>query len=510
MALFSSLRTKLFILFSSLFLAIILLNFYLNVSNIKNRTYNYLESSNVTISKLLESTIREDLYTNKYDEIRNIVYSIENIYIKNIYILDPQGRIIIDKDSSQSSKKVFPFYEKLLHVADHQIANDHQYLTMKVFRLLDVTLGYMVIEANIAQYELDITKEINLMILYTILYGFLSIVSSFFISRSISRPLEEIITIMQRTQSNQRLNFERQPQKEYQYLTDAIKLKHNALQELNIHLEDEISIKTKELQVLNASLEERIEEAVNDLHKKEELLKQQSRHAQMGEMIAMIAHQWRQPLSAISATAFSIIIKSKRKKFDLSTPEAQSKHLLYLEKNLESIQEYVQFLSHTIDDFRNFFKPEKLKERCSINDVVDKALQIIQVPIQNHNIEITTELHSVQTLELFKNEMTQVVLNIMKNSEDNFLDKHVSGGEISLVTYDQDRSIVLEISDNGGGIKPAIIDKIFDPYFSTKEEKNGTGLGLYMSKVIVEEHNHGHLDVQNRDQGVCFIITFKL
>jgi len=508
MAFFSSLRLKLFILLNMTFLIILVINFYLNINTAKERTFNYFENSNYTITKLLTTNIRNYLQNKEYDEIRNFIYSIENTYIENIYILDSLGKIILEKSSLIQTDSDYPLYNTL--VKNGTIINDEQYLSMKAIKFLDTTIGYTVVQGNINQYHIEINKEINLLILYTILFALLSVLSSFLIARSIARPLESIIAKMQYTAPNEELIFDKQPQIEYEYLTDAIKSKHNSLHDLNTHLEDEVTRKTLELKGLNASLEERIEEAISDLQQKEKLLRQQSRHAQMGEMIAMIAHQWRQPLSAISATAFSIIVKSKRKKFDLSTPQAQNIHLEYLEKNLESIQGYVQFLSQTIDDFRNFFKPEKFKEYCLINHLTDKALQIIEIPMQNNNITIKTKLDSVQSVKLFKNEITQVILNILKNSEDNFMEKKVSGGEILIYTYDQEKSIILEISDNGGGIKEEIIEKIFDPYFSTKKEKNGTGLGLHMSKVIIEEHNHGKLKVENRDKGVCFIITFNL
>ena len=508
MIFFSSLRRKLFTLLSISFFIILIVNFYLNSASAKERTFSYLKNTNQTIMKILSNTISSNLQNKEYGKIRKILSCIDNIYIQNIYILDSNGNIILDKSSSIKTTIKYPLYTTLLK--EKSVVNDKQYLSIKVMKLLDSPIGFIVVQGDMNQYHTEINKEINLLIVYTIFFTLLSMLSSFFIAQNIAKPLEGIIAKLQRTPPYEKLSFDKQAQKEYQYLIEAIEFKHNSLYELNMHLEDEIATKTLELKNLNSSLEERVEEAILDIQQKEKLLKQQSRHAQIGEMIAMIAHQWRQPLSAISATAFSIIVKSKRKKFDLSSPESQDKHLQYLEKNLESIQGYVQFLSQTINDFRNFFKPEKLREHSLVNHLVGNALQIIKVPINNNNIEIKTKLDSVQAVKLFKNEITQAILNILKNSEDNFIEKKVSGGEIHITTYDQEKEIILEICDNGGGIDEDIIENIFDPYFSTKKEKNGSGLGLYMSKVIIEEHNHGKLQVENRDGGVCFIITFNL
>ncbi|MEA3522279.1 MAG: HAMP domain-containing sensor histidine kinase [Campylobacterota bacterium] len=510
MIFFASLRTKLFILFSFTFFIIISLNFYININNSKDRIYNYFTSSNDTIMQLLSTHLHGYIHTKDYDQIKKFINSIDSLYLKNIYILDSKGHSILEKTATLQTPTPYPFYNALLNAKGHKFINNEHHLIMKTFDFLDTTLGYIVVEGDLYQYNQNITKESDSVLLSTLLFILISIISAYLISRSISKPLENIIFKLQKTDPNEKLIFNKQPQEEYQYLSDAITAKHNALQKLNIHLEDKVTQKTFELQNLNAFLEEKIEEAVTNLQQKEELFQRQSRHAQMGEMIAMIAHQWRQPLSAISATTFSILVKSKRKKFDFSTEKAQMAHITYLEKNLEKIEEYVQFLSQTIDDFRNFFKQEKLKEECSINDIVKKALQIIEEPLRNYNIEIKTELTSLKSTKLFKNEMTQVILNILKNAEDHFLENHISGSEISIYTYDCDKGIILEISDNGGGIDPHNIDKIFDPYFSTKKEKNGTGLGLYMSKVIIESHNNGILEVENRDKGATFIITFNL
>jgi signal transduction histidine kinase len=246
-----------------------------------------------------------------------------------------------------------------------------------------------------------------------------------------------------------------------------------------------------------------IVELSNINHKYEEKMLMQSRLAQMGEMISMIAHQWRQPLGAIASTALNMKLKLELKKFDLETLSGRnSLHNFFINK-LDDIENYVENLTTTIDDFRNFYKPNKTRSAVSFNTVVHKVLQIIGSSINNDNIEILEESHDDALIDMHENEMMQVIINILKNAHDNFIEKNITAGEIKI----KSKNNALYISDNGGGIPDEILDRIFDPYFSTKDEKNGTGLGLYMSKQIIEKHENGTLTAKNQNNGVLFTIT---
>ncbi len=504
---FSSLRFKLFTLISILFIILISFNFYINITNIKEHNYSYLKSSNETISTLVSNCIYTYIKDKNYKKIKKIIYSIENPYIKNIYILNENAEILLDKTATAPQHKKYKYFKQL---KNNKLTNENHNLIIKTFTLSGKIFAYMITEGNIQQCKIDITKEINIQILHTILYLFLSLISSYFISKSMIEPLEKIINKIKLTNPNESIKFDISAQKEYQYLSDIISQKHNSLHKLNMNLEKEILDKNMDLQQLNASLEGKIAEAINNLEQKEKLLQHQSRHAQIGEMISMIAHQWKQPLSAIAASTYALAIKAKRKTFDLSTKDAQDAHFENLEKNLDEIQKHIKDLSQTTENFRSFFKPEVSKQRCLINDTVEQALQIIKSPMQNSNINISTKLNSVQYIELFKNEITQVILNILRNAQDNFQKNNISNAMILIKSYDQEKSIILEISDNGTGIEKENINKIFDPYFSTKTDKNGAGLSLYIAKIIVHEHNNGTLRVENRDNGATFIMTFNL
>ena len=270
------------------------------------------------------------------------------------------------------------------------------------------------------------------------------------------------------------------------------------------------SIKLQEkYQILNESLEQQIDLALKENTKKEKLLQQQSRLAQMGEMIKMIAHQWRQPLSAISSSILSIQTKKTSPKYNLELKDDMNKFITFMDKKHTNINGYVQTLSSTIDDFRNFFKPDRSKEKVNLTLPIKRALNIVEGSMHSKNIFIQTEFLNDDEISMYQNEMMQVLLNILKNAEDNFIEESSIKKNIKIKTYQEDEMWIITIFDNGGGIPEDILQNIFDPYFSTKDEKNGTGLGLYMSKIIVEEHNGGKLNVYNIDDGVTFKIILS-
>lgn len=227
----------------------------------------------------------------------------------------------------------------------------------------------------------------------------------------------------------------------------------------------------------------------------EEKMFQQSRLAQMGEMISMIAHQWRQPLSSINATVSSLQVKQALGNCDEQTYAGE----------FEKITEFVQHLSGTIDDFRTFYKPNKKLTKTSLESIIGKSLRIIEGSLRSLNIELIVESNSHDEVEVHENELIQVILNILQNAKEHFIDEKTQNPSIKIMTD----SHTISICDNGGGIPQEIINKIFNPYFSTKNEKNGTGLGLYMSKTIVEDHHNGTFEVANIDNGVCFKIQLE-
>jgi len=232
------------------------------------------------------------------------------------------------------------------------------------------------------------------------------------------------------------------------------------------------------------------------LKTKEILLQKQSRLAQMGEMISMIAHQWRQPLSAIATVSASMEINAE-------LGRVNNEHII---EQTRKIASYINHLSTTINDFRDFFKPDKAMEPVLLGQLINATLAMINSSIKNNNINVIQKLDDEVEFMTYANEIKQVLLNLLKNAEDALTIKGVENPTIMIATFNEPNFVNLIVQDNAGGVPVEIIRKIFDPYFSTKENKNGTGIGLYMSRSIIEEHCGGELTVENKRDGAAFKI----
>jgi PAS domain S-box-containing protein len=251
----------------------------------------------------------------------------------------------------------------------------------------------------------------------------------------------------------------------------------------------------KELERLNIELEERVQKKLITLRQKDEMLQAQSRSALMGEMISMIAHQWRQPLSTIS-----LLINDINMKYIMNALDSE-----YLKSSIDKTNQTIHYMSKTIDDFREFFKPNKEKEYVFVEKSVKNAISFIEPLIKKYEIELNINIISDDKIVVYKNELLQVLINIIKNAIDAIIENGINKPKITVVIDDIDDKKIINIIDNAGGVPSDIIDKVFEPYFSTKK-KNGTGLGLYMSKIIIEEHLLGKLSVKNFEDGAIFSI----
>ena len=285
------------------------------------------------------------------------------------------------------------------------------------------------------------------------------------------------------------------------------------LQKANEKLETRVAARTRELENIRAELEEQNAElkltyqgvkvesagrilAVEELRKKETLLIQQSRMAAMGEMLANIAHQWRQPMNMLGLKIQEIGLSYELGGF--------SKELL--DANIEKAMEILFHLSQTIDDFRDFSGPDREKSLFSVNRVVAKTLSFIQENFTRLGIVIETDIGLELQINGYPNEYGQVLLNVLMNARDAFTTQRTSDARIIIRSCSEGGRVVLTLADNAGGIKEEIMEKIFDPYFTTKELGKGTGVGLFMSKNIIEKGMGGRLSAHNVEGGVEFRI----
>ncbi len=221
----------------------------------------------------------------------------------------------------------------------------------------------------------------------------------------------------------------------------------------------------------------------------------QSRMASLGQMLANIAHQWRQPLTELSLTMFNIKKSAKN-------------------DNKEKLDEYykeslviIENMSQTIDDFSNFFNPNKVKEKFFIDIAIDDALLITKKLLQREDIYINKEFEKIEVFGVL-NEFSQVIINLIQNSSEAFNSNDVFDKIITIKVYQDEKNVLISYSDKAGGTEN--LDKIFEPYFTTKHQSNGTGLGLFMSKMIIEKSLNGTIEAKNIDNGLQFLIKIPL
>ena len=286
------------------------------------------------------------------------------------------------------------------------------------------------------------------------------------------------------------------------------------LRQFNLELEERVRQRTRELEKSQAVLERQNEElqktylglkteaadrirVMEELRLKDQLLLQQSRMAAMGEMLGNIAHQWRQPLNLVGLKIQEIGLSYKLGAF--------SEELL--DVNVSKAMEILLHLSKTIDDLRTLSTPDKVKISFKVEEVIAKTFSLIGENLKAQGIGIEINVGDDARIEGYPNEYAQVLLNILMNSRDAFLERGIKDPRISIRAWMENERAELVISDNAGGIDEKIIGKIFDPYFTTKDLGKGTGVGLFMSKTIIEKNMGGRLTVRNTDDGVEFRIS---
>ncbi|MBT7117121.1 MAG: HAMP domain-containing histidine kinase, partial [Campylobacteraceae bacterium] len=257
-----------------------------------------------------------------------------------------------------------------------------------------------------------------------------------------------------------------------------LEAKEKELEDLNKKLEEKVILKTKEIEDLN-------------------IVFHQARLASMGQMIANIAHQWRQPLTSLNLALFNI--KKEAKKGNIDIVEAMYNNTKNTIKNM----------SETLENFTDFFKPNKIKTKFSVKNSINESISLLGKTILDEHISIKTNIEDAK-LTGVSNELTQVFINLIQNSKDAFISNKISN-RIILLTIKQDNNIlIIDFKDNAGGITTDIIESIFEPYFTTKHQYQGTGLGLFMSKMICEQSFDGNISVNSQDNTTVFRIELPI
>jgi signal transduction histidine kinase/ABC-type nitrate/sulfonate/bicarbonate transport system substrate-binding protein len=266
----------------------------------------------------------------------------------------------------------------------------------------------------------------------------------------------------------------------------SILYRQRFLKKINNALIHRVDEKTKKLRDINNQLEKRIKEEVEENLKKDRLLSQQQKMISMGQMIENIAHQWRQPLSIITTSISGIKVKKMLNDLDDE----------FLYKTLDSVMNTSQYLSNTIDDFRYFFKPQKEKEKFYLEKCCNKTIDLLRPNFIENNINVICKADEVEIFG-YETELIQVLINILNNSKDALSLLENEEKLIFINISEENGKALIKVKDNAGGIPDDILDKIFEPYFTTKHQAQGTGIGLYMCQEIIYKHMNGYINISN-------------
>jgi signal transduction histidine kinase len=264
------------------------------------------------------------------------------------------------------------------------------------------------------------------------------------------------------------------------------------------HMFDIVARQRRELEDLTHTLEERVREKTEENARKDRLIIHQARLAELGEMIGNIAHQWRHPLTRLSLILQNIKALNNKDRLEKEK----------LNTMLATANEQIFFMSDTIDNFKDFYKPAVESVDFTLREAYEKVMEIVGYDLKHKNITVTYREEAPLQLHGKINQFAQVLLNLIANARDALIEREIPDPRIRIEARAAEGGYIVTLCDNAGGIPEAYLDRIFEPYFSTKEEK-GTGVGLYMVKTIIEEKFGGRVTVRNEEEGACFTIELE-
>ncbi len=457
------------------------------------------------LKDIWESYKRLIFIKNGYKNYKRFTYSTDG-YIKQGY---KTGGFLHTK--SVERKQFYILISKLKELQTTQLENSY-----KTFQKAKVSFS--------KKQKIIITGAVVVIVL-TLLFGFLIARSIVFSMESVQQGLGKFFDLLGRKiDKNEKIRIELKSTDEFGEMAKMINANIEVLREKlkkDIRLIEDATSVMSDLKkgnldrrlVENASsselnklkevmnemlddLEDRIVLEIDERTKQEQLLIQQSKLASMGNMIGNIAHQWRQPLSEINAVLINMQVKKEHE--DLSDEDFES--------SIKECDVILSHMSNTISDFQNFFKPSKEKTKFSLQEECKNASYIIESSLKYNSIDFRIDIEEDCEIFGYPREFSQAILNILSNAKDVLVERKIENPYIKLTLKEGKKYAVVKIEDNGGGVKTKNIERIFEPYFTTKHATKGTGIGLYMSKIIIEDNMHGFIDIKNTKNGAIFTI----
>ena len=469
---------------------------FFNYSNTNKLSQDILNEKRTINSSLLINLVKTPLLVFDFATLDNILAEFgKNKGVVGVKITTNNNKMISE---SINDKNIFSHIMKEYKNPEESFTHNQIHF-VDIFKINedDTILATVMIVYDIQNTKDKITSNLNFILLIAIIGILISTIVAYLIGTKIMNSLTKLKQAAEQisTDENKKIDINIKSNDEFEYLANSFKS-----MQLNLILRNaNIKAQSNQLILLNEKLEGKVTKAVEENRQKDQLLSHQSKLAAMGEMIGNIAHQWRQPLNALAA---NIQFLKEDYEDELIDDEFLDD---FIEKNMKTIY----FMSKTIDNFRDFFKTSKLKEDFKILKCIDKPINIIkpQLDVIGIDLDISGDDFTVNAIE---GEFQQVILNIINNAKDAIVENEIKNGKIELETKIKDNKGIITIQDNAGGIPSDSIDRIFEPYYTTKEQGKGTGIGLYMSKMIVANNMEGLLNVSNVNNGARFEIILNI
>jgi signal transduction histidine kinase len=458
-----SLSSKIVFLISIVTLLSILLIFYVFGKINKEAFYNI----EMEKAKLVLSTIEPLVAVNLYLNLNNKIDQLTGQLILNPNILAIQVRDTNNKLINERKSK-----ELKSHIDDSFVVENSIFQPNSKKQIGKIILTY-----SNKNYKELIDKYTNLLIEVLFLFVIFFLLFSLYVKKLLS-PLRKITTLLREYSPQKNINIPFNTQ------NNEIGLISFALNDM----QQNIMQYSKELQKVNSELEIKIKQEVEKNKQAQEQVFKSEKLASMGEMIGNIAHQWRQPLSVISTGATGMLVQKQFGKLD-------DKHL---EEMCNLINDNAQYLSQTINDFRNFIKGDSQPVEFNLKSDTDSFIKLVNATIKKYNLQVILDLDEKISIKGFPNELLQCFINIFNNSKDALVENNPEDERYIYISQKiKNNSVIIIFQDNAGGIPENILDKIFEPYFTTKHQSHGTGLGLHMSYNLIVNHMNGSLETSN-------------
>ncbi len=471
---FISIKYKVFIIISAFLILVLVSLMFYDINKSKEELTQYFDNLNTSSGKLLNQSIKSDLYNLNFTNAKLTLSYYDNEYFENIYILNKDGYIFAERNSDKIVYKKYIDFDLLLTSSK---IKPFEYVQTVSF--INKTIGYIIIKNKSEVFEEIIEKEIDDILVISLVTMIILLIISSIISIIITKPIEVIIEGIKNLNEKNELSFKPRND-EYGFLINEIEQSHKKIQELN------------------ENLEERVREELQKNKDKDKMLQAQGLRASMGEMMDAIAHQWVQPLNFIG-------LKSQELSFRAEMEDTSSDVIL---SSCSDIDVQLEHLTSTLDEFRSFFRLNKKTENVLFKNLIEETLVLLKNDTIKNKIKVTTTCNQENKVNIIPNEFKHVLINLMSNSKDAFVEHKIIGRKIFIDVYDKDDEVILCVQDNAGGIPVDLIDDVFKSNISSKQVGKGTGIGLYMSKMIIEKIG-GSIKVENKNNGACFIISLK-